>query len=91
MGQCLSLSIEYDGNPVNGFIPMGDTTSGTPGHEKDLFKVGLIKQYWDEVVFLNPEHREYHKEYNGKWSIIPNLTQKLDYKNRINRINKLRC
>jgi hypothetical protein len=51
-------------------------------HEKDLFKVSQIKQYWDEIVFLNPEHREYHKEYNGKWSIIPNLTQKLEFKNK---------
>jgi hypothetical protein len=51
-------------------------------HEKDLFKVGKIKQYWDEVVFLNPEHQEYHKEYTGKWAIIPNLTQRLNYKNK---------
>ena len=27
-----------DGNPLNGFIPMGNTTSGTPGHKKDLYK-----------------------------------------------------
>jgi hypothetical protein len=46
-------------------------------HEKDLFKVGKIKQHWDEVVFLNQEHRNYHNDYNNKWSIIPNLTQNL--------------
>lgn len=42
-------------------------------HEKDLFKVGQIKPYWDEVIFLNQKHRDYHKEYNGKFTIIPNL------------------
>lgn len=46
-------------------------------HEKDLFKVGKIKQHWDEVVFLNQEHRNYHNDYNNKWTIIPNLTQNL--------------
>jgi hypothetical protein len=51
-------------------------------HEKDLFKVGKIQQYWDEVVFLNPEHQEYHKDYTGKWTIIPNLTQRLILKNK---------
>ena len=46
-------------------------------HEKNLFKVGQVKQYWDEVVFINKEHRQYHSEYNGKFSIIPNLKQEL--------------
>jgi len=30
-----------DGNPLNGFIPMGDPTPGTPGHEHDLVKEDL--------------------------------------------------
>lgn len=30
-----------DGNPLNGFIPMGDTTPGTPGKESDLVKEDL--------------------------------------------------
>ena len=30
-----------DGNPLNGFIPMGDSTSGTPGKESDLVKEDL--------------------------------------------------
>jgi hypothetical protein len=30
-----------DGNPLNGFIPMGDPTPGTPNHEKDLVKEDL--------------------------------------------------
>ena len=29
------------------------------------------------MVFINKEHRQYHSEYNGKFSIIPNLKQEL--------------
>lgn len=47
-------------------------------HEKDLFKVGQIKQFWDQVVFLNERHRAYHKEYKGKFVIIPNLKESLN-------------
>lgn len=46
-------------------------------HEKDLFKVGEKKQYWDSVVFLNKRHRDYHYQYNGKFTIIPNLKPNL--------------
>lgn len=46
-------------------------------HEKDLFRVGKIKKYWDEVVFINERQRQYHNDYNGKYSIIPNLKEKL--------------
>lgn len=42
-------------------------------HEKWWFKVGEVKQYWDEVVFLHDAHREYHNDYKGEFSIIPNL------------------
>jgi hypothetical protein len=51
-------------------------------HEKDLFEVGKITQFWDEVVFLNDSHREYHNLYNGEYSIIPNLKQKLIKKDK---------
>jgi hypothetical protein len=44
-------------------------------HEKNLFEVGRVNQYWDEVVFLNERHRAYHSSYNGKYSIIPNLKE----------------
>jgi hypothetical protein len=40
--------------------------------------VGKIKQYWDEVVFLHDQHREYHGDYNGKFVIIPNLKENLN-------------
>jgi hypothetical protein len=46
-------------------------------HEKNLFEVGKIKQYWDKVVFLNDKHQEYHGEYTGDFSIIPNLKPNL--------------
>ena len=46
-------------------------------HEKNLFLVGKVNKYWDEVVFLNQRHRLYHKEYFGKFSIIPNLKESL--------------
>lgn len=42
-------------------------------HEKWWFKVGEKKQYWDTVVFLHDAHREYHNDYNGAFTIIPNL------------------
>ena len=44
-------------------------------HEKDLFRVGQVKQYWDEVIFVNQRHRDYHNDYTGKFRIIPNLIQ----------------
>jgi len=44
-------------------------------HEKDLFEVGKIKQFWDSVVFLNERHRKYHKKYKGDFTIIPNLAE----------------
>ena len=47
-------------------------------HEKNIFEVGKIKQYWDEVVFLNKKQRDYHSSYKGKYSIIPNLKDSLN-------------
>jgi hypothetical protein len=48
-------------------------------HEKWWFKVGQIKQYWDEVIFLHEAHKDYHVEngYHGQYSIIPNLKESL--------------
>ena len=42
-------------------------------HEKNLYEVGKIKQFWDEAVFLNQKHKDYHNEYCGEFTIIPNL------------------
>lgn len=46
-------------------------------HEKWWFPVGKIKQYWDKVVFLHQGHREYHSDYKGSYTIIPNLKESL--------------
>ncbi len=46
-------------------------------HEKNLYPVATKKQFWDEVVFLNEKHRQYHRDYKGKFSIIPNLKEPL--------------
>jgi hypothetical protein len=46
-------------------------------HEKWWFKVGQVYQYWDKVIFLHNEHREYHNDYKGYFSIIPNLKPNL--------------
>ncbi len=51
-------------------------------HEKDLFRVGKINQFWDEVIFINQKHRDYHNDYIGKFRIIPNLKQPLLKKNK---------
>jgi hypothetical protein len=77
----INFRFEPNDNIISHFLNLG----GRPDvkkiilscHEKDLFKVWEVPQYWDEVVFINETHREYHKQYNGKYTIIPNLTQKL--------------
>lgn len=51
-------------------------------HEKNLFEVGKIKQFWDCVVFLNERHRTYHSEYKNDFYIIPNLKEKLIRKDK---------
>lgn len=51
-------------------------------HEKWWFDVGGVNQYWDEVVFLHQAHRDYHKKYEGDYSIIPNLKYPLFKKDK---------
>jgi hypothetical protein len=46
-------------------------------HEKWWFPVGKIKQYWDICVFLHENHRKYHSDYNGEYTIIPNIKENL--------------
>ena len=36
-----------------------------------------MNQFWDEAVFINQKHRLYHKDYFGRFSIIPNLKEVL--------------
>lgn len=51
-------------------------------HEKWWYPVGKIKKFWDTVVFLHEEHRKYHKDYIGDFTIIPNLKEDLTFKNK---------
>lgn len=51
-------------------------------HEKNLFEISKINQFWDSVVFLNEEHKKYHSGYSGKYEIIPNLTENLIKKDK---------
>ncbi len=53
-------------------------------HEKWWFPVGKITQYWDTVVFLHQQHREYHKEYKNDYVIIPNLKEDLKLSDKTN-------
>lgn len=46
-------------------------------HEKWWFEVADIPQYWDEIIFLHQNHKDYHWRYTGKYSLIPNLKENL--------------
>jgi len=51
-------------------------------HEKNLYEVGSIKQFWDLAVFLNQKHADYHWTYNGDYVLIPNLKETLIKKDK---------
>ena len=51
-------------------------------HEKNLFEVGKIPQFWDKVIFLNKKHKQYHSQYRGKYAFIPNLKEPLEKKEK---------
>jgi hypothetical protein len=72
-----TLKINKDDQIISHFLQLGNRPDAKrvilSCHEKDLFKVGEVKQYWDEVVFLNEVHREYHNQYKNDFTIIPNL------------------
>ena len=51
-------------------------------HEKWWFDIGNIKQYWDEVIFLHQQHRDFHFNYKGKFSLIPNFKENLKAKQK---------
>lgn len=46
-------------------------------HEKWWFEVKDLPVYWDEVIFLHDQHRNYHSGYKGDYKIIPNLKESL--------------
>lgn len=55
-------------------------------HEKWWFDVGGVNPYWDEVIFLHQAHADYHREnlgqYKGPYSIIPNIKDVLEKKDK---------
>jgi hypothetical protein len=53
-------------------------------HEKWWFPVGKIKQHWDTVVFLHDQHRSFHNDYKGDYTIIPNLKENLKISDKTN-------
>jgi hypothetical protein len=53
-------------------------------HEKWWFPVGKIKQHWDTVVFLHDQHRTFHNDYKGEYTIIPNLKENLKISDKTN-------
>lgn len=57
-------------------------------HEKWWFPVGKIKSYWDKVIFLHQEHRNYHSDYIGEYVLIPNLKENLIPKDK-NELDKI--
>lgn len=57
-------------------------------HEKNIYEISKMVPFWDTVVFLNEKHREYHSLYNGPHQIIPNLTEKMIFKEK-NSLDKV--
>jgi len=45
-------------------------------HEKELYQIPE-NSFWDECIFLNQEHRNYHSNYTGPYRIIPNLRENI--------------
>lgn len=50
-------------------------------HEKGVFNLKNVKKYWDVVVFLNEEHKNFHN-YSSEYEIIPNLKNCLEFKEK---------
>lgn len=51
-------------------------------HETYWFELYDLPEFFDEVVFLHEKHREFHYEYTGNYSIIPNLKENLIFKEK---------
>ncbi len=88
-----SVSIDKDDSIICHFLQLPSRPNAKrvilSCHEKNLFEVGKIKQYWDEVVFLNEKQRNYHSAYIGQYSIIPNLKEILIKKDKDDNVKKI--
>jgi hypothetical protein len=88
-----SLSVNEDDKLICHFIQLPNRPNASKVilscHEKNLFEVGKIKQYWDKVVFLNEKQRDYHSSYTGDFTILPNLKEALVKKESIDESRKI--
>ena len=46
-------------------------------HEKWWFEIKDEENFTDKVIFLHDKHKDFHKNYTGKYEIIPNLKENL--------------
>jgi hypothetical protein len=53
-------------------------------HEKNLFEISKMNRFWDKVIFLNEKHKEYHNGFEGEYEIIPNLSEELNFGEKVN-------
>lgn len=85
-GLLKDVKIESDDLIISHFLTLAERPNAKKVilscHEKWWFPVGKVKQYWDEVIFLHQAHREYHSDYKGPYSIIPNVKEPLISKNK---------
>lgn len=51
-------------------------------HEKWWFSFKNLNNFFDTCVFLHDEHRKFHKDYTGKYVLIPNLKEDLKPKEK---------
>ena len=88
-----SLTIDKDDKLICHFIQLPNRPNASKVilscHEKNLFEVGKLNQYWDKVVFLNEKQREYHNSYKGEFTILPNLREVLNKKENIDDSRKI--
>lgn len=80
-GTMNELSIQPNDNVITHFLQLENRPEARKVvlscHEKWWFPVGKIKKYWDEVIFLHEAHKNYHSDYIGNYSIIPNIKEPL--------------
>jgi len=51
-------------------------------HEKWWYDFSKVEWYWDEAIFLHQQHKDFHQNYTGNYTIIPNLKENLVSKNK---------
>jgi hypothetical protein len=51
-------------------------------HEKWWYDFSTVFWYWDEAIFLHQQHKDFHQNYTGNYSIIPNLKENLISKDK---------